>query len=326
MEGRGRISTVHDTSLAVRRQNADSCDFAGVRYGGIDAMRHLLSIGVIIQHTWSASRYPAEMRPAYESLTTVLGGTVFGFFLISGFFLKRRDDLRTYSISRAVRIIVPYLLFSAIYGLAAILLHGAPAIPLLVDTFILHGTSMQLYFLPYLFIIDISAVALFSRVISPNPRVILALAAVAVLAILALPTPNTTGSGLRLAIFYIFGLLAGMLIARVSVRQALALSAAALILGIAVDERLVIAGMTMSVFLLFLHISDLFPPTLPGSGAVYLLHTPVLNFALSTVLLAAGVGDWLNLTLTVVLTYVVCIGLAAAVFMFLPKRRFLILE
>ena len=299
---------------------------AGSRYGGIDALRHLFAVWVIILHSWSASRYPSEMRQGYEALTEMVGGAVFGFFLITGFFLRPRDDFRRYSADKARRLIVPYLLFSAIYGVAAIVLHGQPVLPLFIKTLILSGTSMQLYFLPYLFLADVGAVALFSWVVVPSKLAVFGLLALATALALAFPTPHSTGPGPQLMVFYVVGLLAGMLIARGGAGISLALCGAATVLGVSVDPRFLDAGLVIVLFAIFRIFSGLFPPQLPGSGAVYLLHTPVLNFAVSTALLSIGIGSWWNLGTTVALTCVICVAFAVALVSYAPSLRKLLLE
>lgn len=50
------------------------------RSGSIDALRHLLSIAVIVQHTPSLTRYPPEINGAIANFTSYIDGAVMDFF------------------------------------------------------------------------------------------------------------------------------------------------------------------------------------------------------------------------------------------------------
>jgi uncharacterized membrane protein len=64
----------------------------------------------------------------------------------------------------------------------------------------------------------------------------------------------------------------------------------------------------------------------PGSGGVYLLHTPIINFAISIALLKVGFAQWPNAILTVVCTYLLCLALTLGFIRILPKWRWMLLE
>lgn len=63
-----------------------------------------------------------------------------------------------------------------------------------------------------------------------------------------------------------------------------------------------------------------------GAGGVYLLHTPYTNFIISIILFKIGVLGWLNLGLTVFLTYIFCIFMTYIFMKSAPKYRYLLLE
>lgn len=299
----------------------------GFRFFGLDALRHLLALAVIIQHTWSASRYSEGMYPHYLLLTDLVDGAVFGFFLIAGFLAKPRNDISVYTKSRAWRLFMPFALFSMLYAIAGVILGQERPIDYLIRFFTLNGSSAQLYFLPYLFLIDLIGVVLLRLTGCRGSWLLPAALTAAVGVALLLPTASSTGPGLSLSIFYLVAYLAGAVSARTRGAFALLpLGAGAFALGLALDPRFLDASAMLFLCYAALRLSHRIKRPLPGSGAVYLLHTPIINFSISTFLYRAGIIEWSNFILTVTLTYILCLIVMNLTIYYIPKSRNLLLE
>lgn len=75
------------------------------------------------------------------------------------------------------------------------------------------------------------------------------------------------------------------------------------------------------------YLSPILPYTRgPGSGGVYLLHTPIINFAISIALIKIGIVEWPNAIVAVVCTYIVCLALTIGFIKTLPSLRWMLLE
>lgn len=118
------------------------------RSGAIDALRHLLSIAVIVQHTQSLTRYPPEINGAIANVVTYIDGAVMGVFLLSGLFSTVGsqqgwlDDL----LRQARRLLLPFVLFSLVNGLALSALGKADIRQELIRLLTLQGSGPQLNF------------------------------------------------------------------------------------------------------------------------------------------------------------------------------------
>ena len=296
------------------------------RYGGIDAMKHLLAIFVIIIHTWSNSRYGSEMLSTYSILVNLINGAVFGFFLISGYFSKPQINLKKFAQKKFKRLIIPFFIFSTIYAIAMTVLgHGKTLTEYLYSVVTLHGTAMQLYFLPYLFLIELIIIFFLNKRFGSKNFIYLLFLFLNIL-VLIFHTDNSTGSELKLIPFYISAYLLGILWRKISTAQKLLIILLYLIVGLLYDERLLDALLMINIFQIFINLSKYFPPTIPGSGGVYILHTPILNFLISIILLNIGIQNWYNLIFTVILTYLSCILITYLFIKFYPKYKWILLE
>ncbi|WP_319518095.1 acyltransferase family protein [uncultured Martelella sp.] len=322
MSGSTAISTFDIAEFRPLRKPKDGIQ----QLGGLDVLKHLLAIFVVIQHTWSATRYPSEMKLGYEHLTDIINGAVFGFFLISGFFFKAPKKNLTFIQRKAQRLLIPFFLFSILYGIIFIVAFGVSPEKLIFSTITLQGNSMQLYFLPYLFVVDITVGMLFS-LRSSRPFAILLLALACCITItLLLPTASSTGANPKLFPYYGVAYLLGMAIARYPKAAGLIFFILFLVVGFLYDPRFLDAALMVFLFAVFLNAFKFLKLRIPGSGAVYILHTPFLNFSVSFLLMYFGINNWYNLIFTIISTYVLCIFLFLVFVYAFPKQRKLILE
>jgi len=297
------------------------------RVTGLDAYRHLLAIFVITIHTWSASRYGPDLREGYDNILQVTGCAVFGFFLVSGFLFKPEASLKEIAARKASRLLVPYLLFSLAYAVVSGVVFGSGEfLNRIINTVLLRGGAMQLYFLPELYVIELLALFAFKLFGSRTSVAASTILIVALFATLATPTPYTTGPGWKLAIFYVVGFVTGVLCRRTSDATPAILLVLFLLVGALVDYRFAVAAVALVLFQLFIRTTRLVPTSLPGSGAVYLLHTPILNFSISVALSNFGFQGWSNYWMTVLLTYLVCIAVFAALSRYAPSTQKYLLE
>jgi predicted neutral ceramidase superfamily lipid hydrolase len=89
---------------------------------------------------------------------------------------------------------------------------------------------------------------------------------------------------------------------------------------IAVILLLLLLALSISIRFTFLQRS------FHGSGGVYLLHTPVLNFAISTGLLLIGVKACPNLFLSWISTYILCLLMTHIFIRLFPSKKWILLE
>lgn len=297
------------------------------RHVGIDVFRHFLAIFVIIIHTWSGSRYSSDIHNDYSLLVDIVDGTVLGFFFVSGFFSKERDNLIDFTKDRFKRLIIPFLLFSVIYGILNIFVHGTTLIENLINILTLHGTSMQLYFLPYLFLTEIFFVSIFSKFKEHKKLLIVMFLTITILLTILLPTTNSTGPDYELLPYYAMGYLIGVLYSTYN-KKIILLSVIGIsfIIGILLDGRFLDISFILSIFLILLNFFKNSNMKIFGAGGVYLLHTSYLNFAISIILLKLGFQNWYNIFLTILITYISCIILTYIFIKYFPKNKYLLLE
>jgi fucose 4-O-acetylase-like acetyltransferase len=122
---------------------------------GIDILRHFLTIFVILQHMTS-SRYSIDVNAEISSYEDFIDGAVAGFFIISGYYSKKQTDLLKFTRLLAIRLLVPFFIFSVTYTLILFALDKSSLSDGLYKTITLHGAGMQLYFLPYLLVVSFS--------------------------------------------------------------------------------------------------------------------------------------------------------------------------
>jgi len=117
----------------------------------LDLYKHILAVFVIILHMTS-SRYSDTFLHELSTIQNFVDGAVAGFFLIAGFFFREEITFKHLILKSFKRLMIPYFVFSIIYSVLLSLLGKKDFSNGLIDTLLLHGGSMQLYFLPYLFI------------------------------------------------------------------------------------------------------------------------------------------------------------------------------
>lgn len=298
-----------------------------MRFVGIDIFRQFLAIFVIIQHCWSTSRYSENMYSDYLLLADVVNGAVWGFFFISGFFTKERDRIAPYIADKFNRLIIPFLVFSIIYGVLNIFIWGKGVSDIFMSIASLQGTSMQLYFLPYLFIVDIVFVYLFSCFKKYKIQLTWFFFISLILSALAFSTESSTGSDVKLIPYYALAYITGMLYSQYrNLLSMVLLICSSFVVGLAFDERFLDISFMLAMFIILLTIFKNSNLNIFGAGGVYLLHTPYTNFIISIILFKIGVLGWLNLGLTVFLTYIFCIFMTYIFMKSAPKYRYLLLE
>jgi hypothetical protein len=307
------------------------------RFGGIDVMKHLLAMSVIFIHTRSGL-YSADTISFSDSVIEWIDGAVMGFFLISGFFFPLRrlpSDARQFlkfGGARAARLLIPFLLFSVLYAIAMAILGKMAFSEGLWLTVTLHGSSMQLYFLPLLFACEILMALWF--ILTAEIAIGRGLHAIGLLALILLslrfPTEFSTGSDPRL--FGVYALAFGIgLVLKASASPtwpAIMIIGASAILSIS-DERFIDLLLVTALFWgarTASRSSDALDRSFPGSGGIYLLHTTIINFAIVQLLAKLGVVQVTNLVATVILTYLVCLAATLIAIRAVPRLRFLLLE
>lgn len=290
-----------------------------MRLGGIDLLRQVLAIAVIWQHSKSHSRFTPDVNHAIDQISAYCEGAVMGFFIISGFFAKSCSGkswahVRDVIEDHAKRLLIPYLIFSLVYAFALAALGKADFRLSLFDTITLRGGSMQLYFLPWLFFV-VAGYFLFSKAIS-RPWVY----TLGFILLFALTqffiSPGSTGSDWRLLPLYALSFALGRFFKQSKKAEDKPFSwpAVLMLIGLLLygyrDARFFNLFLAAALFLCAWKVSYLgwlYGRSFPGSGGVYLLHTPLVNFTISSGLLILGVAGYMNFAITVLLTYAACL-------------------
>ncbi|MGE5492585.1 MAG: hypothetical protein ACM31P_15015 [Actinomycetota bacterium] len=260
-----------------------------------------------------------------------IDGAVFGFFLVSGFLFKKPRSIIDYGKKQAFKLLVPYFVYSMLYAVALAAIGKGALLDGVLGMVTLRGAGMQLYFLPYLFLVTTSF-ALFFEVVDVNKNICPLLIAVGGLVVAyANPTPSPTGSDIRLLPFYLGAFALGLAwrlyydkgkLAHFFVPASLALFA----LGFS-DQRFFDASGVLFLVSVVALLFDKFPSfRLPGSGGVYLLHTPLINFSISTILVWFSINQVSNIVASVLLTYAVCLVAVWVVRRFFREYSWIILE
>lgn len=293
---------------------------------GLDLLRHLFSVAVIVQHMASASRYSVQTNQGLASVVAWVDGAVLGFFFISGFLFKEPVSLRRYAKKQALRLLLPFFIFSLLYAVVLAIAGKAELASSLASTLILRGSGMQLYFLPCLLLVSLLYAAC-NQVRGARGMLLLAVFCLS----LFMPTPTPSGPDPKLLPLYMCAYLLGAVVGQLALRQhgTQALLCLVLVcLGVGLlDYRFHDLAAVVALFLLTYLLRSVLPQQrLPGSGGVYLLHTPVVNFAMSAALMQLGLQQGWNITASVVLTYGFCLVLTLIVVRRFPAQRWLILE
>lgn len=295
--------------------------------GWIDLLRHVLIVAVIFQHMPAETRYPPELNALIRSLAPAIDGAVAGFFLISGYFARTGAIWRRV-LHRVLRLLAPYVLFSVIYAAILIALGKMDAIRAVGRILSGSGIGPQLYYLPYLALISIGLNFAAWRDRKGDMRAILLGLLVAYVMI---DTPSSTGPDSRLLVLYTLAYSLGMYMARHAAQVEMLVLAAASLVAVfwfSWTSRYFDLPLVILLFLCMLHVKRFVTITrrLPGSGGIYLLHTPILNFAISTVLWKYGLHGVANVAVTMAITYIVALAVPLAIIKYAPRYRWLFLE
>ena len=297
---------------------------------GIDLARHVLALAVIVQHMHSISRYSPQVNAVLDDVCHYVDGAVAGFFLISGFLFKMPVAARSYIGRRAVRLLVPFLLFSAIYAGVLGLLGKSGAGSAAWAILSMHGVGPQLYFLPDLLLVSIAYLAArlaLGRRVNPLWLDLCLLVSMVILSQLW-KTSATTGPDPGLLSLYFSAFLAGRVLSEVGqLRAGAAALAGCVSLGVMGDGRYYSLALVLLWVVSCMQLSRYLPDRrLSGSGGIYLLHTPVINFAISTLLYRVGVAEGPNLIASIVATYGLCLMLTLGLLRSAPRWGWLLLE
>jgi hypothetical protein len=298
----------------------------------IDLLRHLFVLAVIVQHMTSESRYSVGTNAGLASFVDWIDGAVAGFFFISGFLFKSPESVWAYSKKQAIRLLIPFFLFSVTY---ALILSGLDIETLrsgLIKTATLHGSGMQLYFLPFFLLIKVSHACL-CNLVGPRFRRPLEFVLLFVLVTVCLqfPTRTSTGDDYQLLPYYYGAFVLGSLYQASSSMRYHPVGVVVVLLGLVAigvfDKRFFDLAGIVALFAFASLIAPSFPNRrLPGSGGIYLLHTPVVNYTISTLLVAIGVFEGWNIVLSVVTTYALCLWATLLFIRLAPKYRWMLLE
>jgi fucose 4-O-acetylase-like acetyltransferase len=276
----------------------------------------------------SLSRYTAETNQQLANIVDWVDGAVVGFFFISGYLYKAQPDVYGYAKKQAIRLLVPFVLFSLAYTVALAILGKLSIQQGVIATLTLHGAGMQLYFLPFLLIVTVGF-AFFGKFTpakyQSNSEWYILLA-VAILCF-ALPTDGSTGSDYKLLSLYLLGFLLGKHFkSSTQLTPQIGIVLAGLLMG-NFDPRFFDVAGIIALFVLLNSISNLLPSRrLPGSGGVYLLHTPLVNFSVSAALIQIGITQVSNIYISVLVTYLLCLAVTLVAVQKLPKFKWMLLE
>lgn len=298
---------------------------------GIDFLRHLFAIAVIAQHMSSNTRYSIATNLQLLKAVDWIDGAVIGFFMISGYLFVAPQNILAYWRKQGVRLMGPFFIFSIVYAVALAALGKASVVEGLLKTVTLQGAGMQLYYLPFLFLVTV-VYATFERTLRLETGLVaLFLAVLASGTAFMLPTVSSTGSDSKLLPLYVAAFLIGRFFAERKKSgpifgSLLTVVGGALVLGFQDARFFDFAGVVV-LFGAVISLAPILPNSrLPGSGGIYLLHTPVTNFAVSTLLVAFSVTQGLNIVASIVITYILCLSMTLFFVKLFPKFRWLLLE
>lgn len=309
---------------------------------GVDLLKHALAICVIFQHLHSDTRYSASTNARISEVVFWVQGAVLVFFLISGYFFHVKStgrllaDLSVHIRHYGKRLLLPFVLFSAINCIALVRLGKLTFHTAAISFASGYGVGMQIYFLSYLFLITVIAALVGFTAGSSLRREIPTLSVLAVAMVMTAlnsPTQSPTGSEYRNLPLYLLAFIVGRFISiaqnQIPHKSWLVISGIVLVLGVLgmKDFRFYYIAAGVGVFALAHWLSFYLPNRRgPGSGGVYLLHTPIVNFAISIALLKVGFAQWPNAILSVVCTYLLCLAFTLGFIRILPKWRWMLLE
>ena len=302
---------------------------------GIDILRHIFSFLIILQHMHSVSRYSFETNTQLTQFVNWIDGAVLGFFCISGYLYKQQLNLRQFAVAQIKKLIVPYFVFSIIYAVSFSLLGKYTISEVLLRIPTSQNIGIQLYFLPYLFFVTIKYWWLSHHLkFEANKYIEYIILVIFLLLSLFLHTNSSTGPDLKLLPLYFAAFLIGRIyknleISKTSNMFLICIGLFCALLGVlgVFDRRFFdIIGIIFLLSLVSMGGRYMHEKRIPGSGGVYLLHTPLVNFAISTFLSEIGIIQWPNIIFSALLTYGLCIVVTMMLVTKAPKYRWLLLE
>ncbi|RYZ88079.1 MAG: acyltransferase [Proteobacteria bacterium] len=313
------------------------------RLSGIDLMRCFLALCVIFLHMKSKSRYPDEVNNFINNLGVYLGGAVAGFFLISGFFTRQQEKLALSQLwtgfkKNLVRLGIPFFFFSILYAIIQAGMKKSTLSKGLINSLTLQGSSMQLYFLPYLFYIVLAFLVVSSVLGQLKSKQLCWMVGLTVILLFvaeSMRTPAAFGADVKLLPLYAAMFILGNCFATLlrENKKAFAVFSVVVLIGFGIlafnDIRFIGLTITLILFLLAIALSSapfLQGKSFYGSGGVYLLHTPLLNFTISTIVLRLGISGFANLFVSIFLTFAVCLALTVWFVSRYKSMRYLLLE
>lgn len=280
--------------------------------GLMDIIRHCFCVAVIFLHMSSASRYTYDTNLWIKEVGDYVDGAVFGFFALSGFYFQIKGGLEGHVRQQFKKLLVPYFAFSILYSILLYVFGKQAFVDGLMTTVTMHGAGMQLYFLPLLFLINILFAAYVFWCGCPNLNVLVFVVIGFIALSIGQASSSSTGSSPDLYGLYVASFFTGLLIRETSNRRYAFVFAsisivAAFIYGLAFDRRILDFAGVIFLMVLAIKFGDNIPEfRFAGSGGIYLLHTPVTNFAISAVLLSVGLTEQSNVLAATFLTYVGC--------------------
>lgn len=294
---------------------------------GIDLLKHLFSLAVIFQHMASETRYSSETNLILSKINDCLDGAVIGFFLLFGFLFKLDDNFYPFIQKKMVRLLLPFLFFSLTYTILLYLSGKATLYNGIYATLTFQGSGPHLYFLSFLIFINIISY-IFSPITKNNIISLFLLIILLLILSLGFSTSTSTGSDIKLIPLYLLSFSLGRFIKNNIHRISISLIALAFSLAISfIDKRFTDLSIIILFFIVLLIFYKNFPnKRIPGSGGVYLLHTPITNYGISSILILLGITELHNVIFSAFLTYLFCFLFTYIFINYYPRYKWLLLE
>jgi hypothetical protein len=296
---------------------------------GVDILKHLLSIAVIFQHMHSTTRYSIELNTKLTYFTDYIDGAVISFFILSGFFFKQKNSLQQFMRQYSIKILVPFFIFSVLYTILLAVLGKAKLSANIPNILFLHGVGPQLYFLPFLLFISVTYAGLHSKVkkLDLNIKLIdIVLYSFFILISFYFKTDESTGPNLYLMPLYISGFLFGRLYNQFRNKYTPFFILATIIMGY-FDSRFYDFSAANILVMIAVSVSAILPAKrFPGSGGVYLMHAPIVNFCFSSLLFSLGFSGESNILGSVMFTYLFCLFSSLIFIKKFPHKKWVLLE
>lgn len=296
----------------------------------IDVLKHLFCLLVIFQHMSSSSRYTYETDVLIKKISLLIDFSVIGFFFISGYLFKLENTIKftEYIWHQFKRLMIPFFLFSIIYAIVLSSLGKVAFLDCCQNILFMRGVGPHLYFLPYLFATTIFNFAI-TLYFNGYKKINVFLMLSAAVSVSLMPTESATGPDMRLIPLYALAFLLGREMNERFEKRYLAFAIALTILASLglYDGRFIKIAIVMILFLISESIFNKMPQRrIYGSGGTYLLHTPILNFFISTVLLSLGITQMVNVIASIMATYISCLFLVWVIKRKAQKISWIILE